>query len=483
MTLNSFVIAVDIGTTSTKVLAVTASGNVLAQRQVFYPTVYPKQGYAEQNANEILAAVITGLRTIESQINLSKAVALAFSSAMHSVVAVNEKCEALTPLIIWADTRSSTQAKQLHQSPVGIELHRQTGTPIHPMSPLCKLMWLRESEPHLFMGAHKFISIKEFIWYHLTAEFCVDHSIASATGLFDIHNHVWSKIALELAGITPQQLSNPVAVTHQAKLKSTKDLKSYRHIPLIIGASDGCLAQLGSDAMQRGVLTVTLGTSGAVRRSATRTLTDPHNRLFNYILTDNETVAGGATNNGTAVLDWFVREFSDTEKLPAIIAEVCKKIPAGSEGLLALPFLQGERAPIYNAEARGIFFNISMQHTRQHFARALLEAICYELKWITESVEAVCGPSDKIVVSGGITHFPQWVQLLADVLNSQLIVSSNHDASAMGAARLAFQTLQLPFVFTSEEHTIFTPDATHAQVYAMGYTQFRALYQAVEKLF
>lgn len=96
--------------------------------------------------------------------------------------------------------------------------------------------------------------------------------------------------------------------------------------------------QLGSDAMQRGVLTVTLGTSGAVRRSATRTLTDPHNRLFNYILTDNETVAGGATNNGTAVLDWFVREFSDTEKLPAIIAEVCKKIPAGSEGLLALPF-------------------------------------------------------------------------------------------------------------------------------------------------
>lgn len=124
-----------------------------------------------------------------------------------------------------------------------------------------------------------------------------------------------------------------------------------------------------------------------------------------------------------------------------------------------------------------------MQHTRQHFARALLEAICYELKWITESVEAVCGPSDKIVVSGGITHFPQWVQLLADVLNSQLIVSSNHDASAMGAARLAFQTLQLPFVFTSEEHTIFTPDATHAQVYAMGYTQFRALYQAVENCF
>ncbi|MBN8653365.1 MAG: gluconokinase [Cytophagales bacterium] len=481
--MNPFVIAVDIGTTSTKVLAVTATGDVLSQHQVYYPTFYPQPGFAEQDANEILAAVISGLKAIESQIDLSKAVALAFSSAMHSVVAVNEKCETLTPLIIWADTRSSAQAKELRQTVVGVELHQQDGTPIHPMSPLCKLMWLQFNEPELSSQAYKFISIKEFIWYHLTGEFSVDYSIASATGLFDIHNHVWNKTALELAGITPQQLSIPVPVTHQAKLNVVKDLAGYQHIPLVIGASDGCLAQLGSDAMQPGVLTVTLGTSGAVRRSATRNLSDLQSRLFNYILTDTETVAGGATNNGTAVMDWFVKEFSGAEKLPAIVAQVCEKIPAGSEGLLALPFLQGERAPVYNAEARGVFFNISMQHTRQHFARALLEAICYELKWITESVEMVCGPSDKVVVSGGITHFPEWVQMLADVLNREVIVASNHDASAMGAARLAFQTVQISFVSATQSHTIFTPHANNAQLYAAGYTRFKALYQAIEKLF
>ncbi|TXI68212.1 MAG: gluconate kinase [Cyclobacteriaceae bacterium] len=483
MALNSFVIAIDIGTTSTKALAVTATGKVLAQHQVFYSTAYSRPGYAEQNANEILAAVISALNTIETQLDLSKAVALTFSSAMHSVVAVNEKCEALTPLMIWADTRSSAQAKKLRHSELGIELHRRSGTPIHPMSPLCKLMWLQINEPEMHSRAYKFISIKEFVWYHLTGEFSIDYSIASATGLFDIHDQVWNKSALQLAGITAQQLSDPVSVTHQSKLKAGKDLSRYQQIPLIIGASDGCLAQLGSDAMQPGVLTVTLGTSGAVRRSATRTLADPHSRLFNYILTDYETVAGGATNNGTAVMDWFIKEFSNAEKLPAMVARVCKEIPAGSDGLLALPFLQGERAPIYNPEARGVFFNISMQHTQQHFGRALLEAICYELKWITESVEAVCGSSDKVVVSGGITHFPEWVQMLADVFNREVIVSSDHDASAMGAARLAFQKLQLPFAFTTEVQTTFTPNSNNAQVYAAGYTHFRALYQALEKLF
>jgi gluconokinase len=319
--------------------------------------------------------------------------------------------------------------------------------------------------------------------YHLTGEFCIDYSIASATGLFDIHQQQWSLTALQLAGVSIQQLSRPVQVTHQSKIKSRKDLASYQHIPLIIGASDGCLAQLGNDAMQAGILTITLGTSGAVRRSATGKINDPEGRLFNYLLMDDDTIVGGATNNGTAVMDWFVREFSNSEKLPVIVTQVCSTIPAGSDGLLALPFLQGERAPIYNPDARGVFFNIGMQHTQQHFARALLESICYELKWIAESVESVCGSSDKIVVSGGITHFPEWVQMLADVFNRELIVSSEHDASAMGAARLAFKTLGIPFQSANQVYATYKPDKGKALVYASCYQRFQELYHTLQKLF
>jgi len=481
--LDSFVIAVDIGTTSTKALAVLPTGNVVAQHQVYYPTAYPKPGYAEQDANEILAAVLSALSVLESKIDLTKAVGLSFSSAMHSVLAVNEKGEALTPLIIWADTRSSAQAKQLNNTTLGLTLHSTTGTPIHPMSPLCKLMWLREHEPNVFAAANKFISIKEFVWYHLVGEFCIDYSIASATGLFDIHQREWSKIALEQAGISVQQLSKPVPVTYKAAM-ATKILPAYADVPLIIGASDGCLAQLGSDAMQPGVLTITLGTSGAVRRAASQKLNDPSGLLFNYLLADDVTVAGGATNNGTAVMDWFMRELAQPEEdLTTTIAKVCAKIDAGSDGLLALPFLQGERAPIYNPDARGVFFNIGMQHTRQHFAHALLESICYELKWIAESVESVVGPSNKIVVSGGITHFADWVQMLADVINRDLVVSSGYDASALGAARLAFQSLGVSFNISVQTQVEFKPNARRAQLYKQSYGQFRQLYEALYKLF
>lgn len=476
------VVAVDIGTTSTKVLCVLSSGAVLTQHQVFYPTHYPKPGYVEQDATEILNAVIISLQAVATQINLHDVKAICFSSAMHSLVAIDAAGNALTPLITWADTRSTAQAKEIKNSALALQLQHQTGTPVHPMSPLCKLIWLRESGTDVFKVAHKFISIKEFVWFHLTGEFKIDYSIASATGLFDIHQLTWSNRAVGLAGISMSQLSEAVPATYRSSI-FLQELKDWYAVPVIIGASDGCLAQLGSDAMQPGVLTITLGTSGAVRRSATRNLSDPNGRLFNYILLSNDTVAGGATNNGTAIMDWFIRELAEPgESLQQTIYRVCANIQAGSDGLLALPFLQGERAPVYNPDARGVFFNIGMQHTRYHFAHALLEAICYELKWIAESVESVCGPSAKIVVSGGITHFPQWIQMLADVLNRELNLASGHDASALGAARLAFQAEGITYQSERFSHNQYKPGLA-AQTYEHGYIRFKKLYEGVESLF
>ncbi|MBX2895795.1 MAG: gluconokinase [Cyclobacteriaceae bacterium] len=483
--MKQIVIAIDIGTTSTKALGVLSTGVVLAQHQVFYPTHYPRPGYAEQDATEILNAVITSLQAVATQIHLTNVKAICFSSAMHSLVAVDALGNALTPLITWADTRSSTQAKELKSTSVALQLHHETGTPVHPMSPLCKLIWLRERAREIFNTAHKFISIKEFVWFHLTGEFKVDYSIASATGLFDIHRLTWSNRALAIAGITTGQLSEvvPATYTYQSSI-SLPVLKDWHPIPVVIGASDGCLAQLGSNAMQPGVLTITLGTSGAVRRSATRQLYDPAGRLFNYLLLGDETVAGGATNNGTAVMDWFIRELIEPgTSLQQTISNVCTHVQAGSNGLLALPFLQGERAPIYNPDARGVFFYIGMQHTRHHFARALLEAICYELKWITASVESVCGPSSKIVVSGGITHFPEWIQMLANVLNRELLVRADHDASAIGAARLVFQSEGIAFQDEGLKSNHFKPELAQAQIYDEGYIRFIKLYQAVQSLF
>ncbi len=479
-----FVLAIDIGTTSTKALAVLPNGNVLESRQRFYPTRYPKPGYAEQDPQQILEAVkevVNGTLGYIAETYTLKGIC--FSSAMHSLMAVAIDGQPLSPLIIWADTRSTSQAGHLRNTELGHLLHDQTGTPVHPMSPLCKLLWWKEHDPDQFHRVHKFISIKEFVIHHLCGNFLIDHSLASATGLFNIETLNWSNEALQLIGLTADKLSEPVSIYHNSKIKSLKDLHpSAMGVDVFMGGSDGCLAQLGSDAMSDGDMTITLGTSGAVRRVAGTHFQDAERKLFCYLLDPDVKIVGGASNNGTVIMDWFSREFMSTSSLSEL-GKIAMGAPAGCDGLIALPFLLGERAPIYNPEARGVFFNVALTHTRAHFVRALMEGICFELLSIVNSLEASCGPSKKVLISGGITHSPDWVQLLSTITGKELILSGDYDASALGAAAIAFKALNIPYNFNRSNRTVFIPDRSLSGIYQQQFELFEKLYLKLESQF
>lgn len=481
--MTSFVLAVDIGTTSTKTLAVTPTGLVIAMQQVFYPTHFPFSGFAEQDPNEILTAVKMCIhKVMESMPPEHQLMATSFSSAMHSLMAVDANAQPLTPLLIWADTRSTKQARALQDTELGHLLHDRTGTAVHPMSPLCKLLYWKEKEPQL-LNAHKFISIKEYVLFHLCGEYRVDYSIASATGLFDLEKLTWLPEALELVGIKATQLSGPTPTDYAVRVKdSNGPFALIKNAEVYLGASDGCLAQLGSQAMSPGDLTITLGTSGAVRTVSTAQAKDEDRKLFRYLLYPEVIVIGGATNNGTVVMDWFGREFGTGADLINQVNE-SMTVPPGCDGLLALPFLLGERAPIYDADARGVFFNVSPRHSRAHFGRALLEGICFELRSIVKSVESVCGPSKRIIVSGGITHAQPWVQLLSDILQKELQLAGNYDASAMGAATLAFKALGVSFQPGTDHGNLITPNALSAAEYEKQYHRFTSLYLVLKDHF
>ncbi len=481
-----FVLAIDIGTTSTKVLAVSGVGHVLKSHQCFYPTHYPKPGFAEQDSQQIFNAVLEGISMTMKEISSEYQIAaICFSSAMHSLMAIDKNDEPLTPLIIWADTRSSEQASGLRNTELGKRLHDQTGTAIHPMSPLCKLLWWKEHEPKLFENAYKFISIKDYIVFRLSGEYLIDYSLASATGLFDLESLRWSEEALALVGISPERLSKPVSISSKVFIRpNVKGIPSdLLEVPVFLGASDGCLAQLGSNAMDQGALTITVGTSGAVRRVGSKETRDSERKLFRYLLDEETLIIGGATNNGTVILDWFAREFFSASMSLGELTKLASQIPAGSDGLLALPFLQGERAPIYNPDARGVFFNLSLRHTRAHFIKALMEGVCFELRSIVKSVEAACGPSKKVLVSGGFTHAPEWVQILSNILGKELIVSGTHDASAMGAAQVAFRALNLPFLSNQSHQITFAPDDRLQELYNARFGAFESLYTQLESQF
>ena len=266
-------------------------------------------------------------------------------------------------------------------------------------------------------------------------------SIASATGLFDIYDRDWNAEALQTAGITAGRLSKHVSPDYI--LKGIKNGFAGKmgidpQVPFVAGASDGCLAHLGSNALHANEVSLTIGTSGAVRRMIPAPVFDAQQRIFNYLLTDERYIAGGALNNGGNVLQWFNSHLAGRSGNTAndydwFMAEAVK-IPAGSDGLIFLPYIYGERAPVWDPEARGVFYGVSGMHTQAHFMRAILEGTSFALQSVLETLEEVLGPSGSIYVSGGFTHSPDWVALLADVLGRPLLVTGTEDASSAGAA-------------------------------------------------
>ncbi|SKA16854.1 gluconate kinase, FGGY family [Chitinophaga eiseniae] len=480
-----YIIGADIGTSSAKTIGLRLqNGAVAGVFQQAYATRYPQPGYAEQDPLLLLDAVKKGIREVVSRAGHPPA-AISFSSAMHSIMAADGDGQALTPLILWADNRSEPQALALRDTEAGKRLYRQTGTPVHAMSPLCKLRWLREQQPALFARAAIFPGIKEYIIHHFFGRYYSDHSIASATGLFDIAGLQWSREALDYAGITAAQLPEPVPATFRLPPllpAVAAELGIPADTPFIIGGSDGCLAQLGSHALDPGHATVTIGTSGAVRMASSRPQTDAHGRLFTYLLTDDVYITGGATNNGGALLQWLVRDFLRMP-LTALQPLVDEALQTDTGPLLCLPYLLGERAPIWNSHATAAFVGIQPGHTAAHFMRAMLEGICFALLSIRQALTETAGPVRRISVSGGFTATPGWIQLLADVFGQEMTLDQQNDASAMGAIILAANVLQLPFgAWEGTPAMIFSPDKEKYEGYQQKYGRFLRLYEAVKEI-
>jgi len=478
----SYIIGIDIGTTNTKAVAFTDTGLVLADASHSYTAFTDEEGAHELDPRQLWDAVLKVLLEVLSRTSDQKGLAgVSFSCAMHSLIAVDQQGELLTRAMTWADSRSKSYADRLKTSEAGRLIYQQTGTPIHPMSPLCKLLWLREKEPDIFLRAAKFISIKEYIWWKLFGKYQVDYSLASATGLFDIYHFTWYKESLELAGIREDHLSEPVACVHIEKGHRLEGIPGG--LPFIIGGSDGCLANLGSNAVKPGETALTIGTSGAIRMTTQSPTYDPEERIFRYILTRDLYVCGGATNNGGGAVQWFVSNFGGGSPVEDMVRSAFDV--AGSDGLVFLPYLLGERAPIWNADARALFFGIKASHGQAHFMRAVLEGISFSLHQVGASLEETIGPIRHIYASGGFTHSPQWLQMMADIFGRTVYTTSSADASAIGACIMGAYALGIiPGLYAAAATMIRIKDSYEPKqdVYGTSYATYTELYRRLKDL-
>ena len=484
-----YIIGVDIGTTNTKAVAFTDEGQVLADASCSYPVFSTTEGAHELDPGKLLQAVISVIRDVLSRTAGQSGLAgVSFSCAMHSLIVVNKEGQPLTRAMTWADQRSKVFAEALKRSEAGARIYQHTGTAIHPMSPLCKLLWLKDQRPDIFDQAAKFISIKEYIWWNFFGVYEVDHSIASATGLFDIRAFAWYRESLELAGVREDQLSELVPCTHRrqnlSKAFQTGGLPEG--LPFIIGGSDGAMANLGSRAVAPGETALTIGTSGAIRMTTGVPDYDPAQRIFQYALTKELYICGGATNNGGAALQWYVQTFGGGRSVEEMVPAAHVVAP-GSDGLIFLPYLLGERAPIWNADARAVFFGITSRHGQGHFLRAVLEGISFSLYQVGASLEETIGPIKHIYASGGWTRSVEWLQMMADIFNKEVYTTSSADASAIGACIMGFYALGGIAGPEAGSALIrirdrFAPDAGRHAIYQQNFGLYDKLYQRLHDL-
>ena len=478
-----YFIGLDLGTTSTKVIAFDQRGNTLVTTGVAYPTFYPAVNYAVQKPDTIWEAVRASVSRVLETVDENYTLAgVGMSSAMHTLLPIDEDGNPLTDLMIWSDNRACEVIEKVLEEEGDI-FYDTVGVPLHPMTPFAKLLWASENKVAWGQNAKMFIGIKEWILQKITGVYEMDYSIASATGMFDIHQNQWHDSCLKRANICHTQL--PTLVDTLSVRNCINDELFPIGTPIVIGASDGCLANLGAGAFRDGTIAVTLGTSAAARAVVSKPVLDPNRSTFCYYLAPNHYVVGGGSNSGGIVIEWFVKNFADNNY--GTFYEWIDSVTAGAEGILCLPYLQGERAPVWNSSAQGIFHGLTMHHSRRHLAKAVMESILLNIKQIIETIGTLQQKSFKSVkVGGGSAVSPIVLQLLSDVLGINVHITHTSEHSAWGGAVMAMWALGYVKDF---EHLsahppviIFAPQIEDKTFYNKQLERFKELYQRTKDM-
>lgn len=477
------VIGVDIGTTSTKAVLFDCDGGFIFQAEEKITTLYPKQDWAEQEPEEIERKTKQVLKQVLEQVvsRNEKLIAVGLATAMHSLICVDEKKQALSNAIIWSDSRSSQQAAELNADE-GKELYFKTGTPIHPMSPLLKLIWMKETGYHPYHKTSYFMTLKDYLIWKWFGERWIDEAMASSTGLYNLKKHAWDHDALQLAGIREAQLSkivSPDTVLSDTSEQFAAEIGIGIDIPFVIGSADGQLANLGDGMILPGEVAISVGTSGAIRQFIDGTEVDPFGETFTYAFTKETSIVGGPSNNGGIVLQWL-KNLLEFEAGHQQLIALADEVKPGADGLFFLPYINGERAPFWNQDARGSFVGLKIRHKKEHLVKAVLEGICFNLYHIGESLERVAGQPKQICANGGLTQSEKWVQILADVFGKEIHLSETHHSVAWGAAWTALFGIKEVTSFAaikekSAPQKVVQPIPDNQEQYSQIYQKYRDL--------
>jgi xylulokinase len=487
-----YVIGVDLGTSAVKVLLVNERGRVRHSVSENLSLIQEKTGYSEQNPEQWIEQTILALQRLVQQSNVAPEdiEGLCFSGQMHGLVLLDANHHVIRNAILWNDTRTTEQCRQI-ENRLGEQLKNITRNPALEGFTLPKLLWVKEHEPQNFERVHVFLLPKDYLRFRLTGEIHSEFSDAAGTLLFDVVDKKWSQEICETFGINPA-ICPPLVGSHTfignvlPKIAEQTGLSPLTKV--FAGGADNACGAVGAGILSQGETLCSIGTSGVVLsyEQNRRKELGGNVHFFNHAK-EGAWYGMGVTLGAGYSLSWFKEAFSPHEDFDELLG-CLERVPAGANGLLFAPYLAGERTPYADANIRGSFVGIDGYHTKADFVRAVVEGITFSLN---ESIAILreSGEGVKRVVSiGGGAKNETWLQIQADIFNTEIVQLEHEQGPGLGAAMLAaygcgwFASLEAcADVFVKQKKRI-QPDKIHVEQYHSLFAIYRKIYMQTKEI-
>jgi len=499
-----YLVGLDVGTTSTRTLIIDSNGKLISSCIKEYPMHTPKPGWAEQDPDDWWeAAVYTIKGAISSgDIKPQDIAAIGLTGQMHGSVFIDRKGSIIRPALLWCDQRTAPQCEKIYdifgyEGFIKLSHNKALAGFTAP-----KILWLAENEPQNYKKIYKLLLPKDYIRYKLSGEFFTEVTDASGTILMDIEKRDWSEEILKGLDIDRAILPDMFESIELSSFVSEEAAKLtglIKGTPIAGGGGDQPAGAVGSGIVKEGIVSDSLGTSGVVFTTTDDPVYDEQGRLHSFC----HSVPGkwnlmGVTLSASGSFKWYADKFGPSreikEKNPqipdyALLDKQAEIVKEGSEGLIFLPYLTGERTPYADPNARGVFFGISYVHTQDHFVRSILEGVAFSQLDCLNLIRGLDVKPDRVIFFGGGAKSRLWSQMMSDVFELEISTLKIEEGPAYGAALIAavgaklYSSIEEVCEKTIEQKEVFKPDPEKSRIYSKYYEIYKDLYKDLKKDF
>lgn len=496
-----YLLGIDIGTSACKVAVFDRQGQVVSSASGDYPVYYPKAGWAEQDPEDWWEAVCGATREVLQKGGLSpeKIAGIGIDGQSWSAIAIDENGKVLTNTPIWMDTRAQGICERLNNEIGEDVIFRVAGNSLQPSYTTAKILWYKENLPDVYKRICKVLQSNSFIAFRLTGAVTQDISQGYGLHCFDMQTGTWNREMCAKLDIPIEFLPEIVPCDHIVGTVSKAAAEKcglFAGTPVVAGGLDAACGTLGAGVIHPGETQEQGGQAGGMSICMDTYKADPR-LILGYHVVPNQWLLQGGTTGGGGVMRWVEREFADYERqmqestgISSLdqLNLIAENVEPGSGGVVFLPYMAGERSPIWNPDAKGVFYGLDFSKTRGHMVRACMEGVALSLRHNLETAEEAGAKVEVLRAMGGSANSLLWTQIKSDITGKKIIVPSSDTATTLGAAILAgvgvgfYKDYEEAVALTVKETRIHEPNPKNREVYDQAYGTYRNLYDSLKKL-